>query len=92
MLIMEKKSFKKTLIGNVVSNKMDKTIVVVVERLKLHSLYKKYVRKSKKFKAHDEKNICKIGDKVKIIECRPLSKDKNYRLLEVLDKAKEELA
>jgi small subunit ribosomal protein S17 len=89
---MEKKSFKKTLIGNVVSNKMDKTIVVLVERLKLHPLYKKYVRKSKKFKAHDEKNICKIGDKVKIIECRPLSKDKNYRLLEVLDKAKEELA
>jgi small subunit ribosomal protein S17 len=71
---------------------MDKTIVVIVEQLKLHPLYKKYVRKSKKFKAHDEKNVCKIGDKVKIIECRPLSKDKNYRLLEVLDKAKEELA
>ncbi len=89
---MERKSFKKTLIGSVVSNKMDKTVVVLVEHLKLHPLYKKYIRKSKKFKAHDEKNVCKIGDKVKIIECRPLSKDKNFRLLEVLDKAKEELA
>lgn len=86
---MEKKVNKKTLVGSVVSDKMDKTIVVLVERLKQHSIYKKYLRRSKKFKVHDEKNLAKNGDKVKIIECRPISKHKSFRLLEVQEKAKK---
>ncbi len=85
---MIKKVNKKVLIGKVVSNKMDKTITVLVEWLKLHPIYKKYLRKSKKFKAHDEKSICKIGDKVKIIECRPISRHKHFRLVEVLEKTR----
>lgn len=72
--------------GVVVSDKMQKTIVVRVERLARHPLYKKIIRRFKKFKAHDEKNIAKTGDTVKIIESRPLSKDKRWRLLEVLNK------
>ncbi|UCF95992.1 MAG: 30S ribosomal protein S17 [Spirochaetaceae bacterium] len=79
---------KKTLVGTVVSNKMQKTIVVRIERRKLHPLYKKYITRTKKIKAHDEKNLCQIGDLVKVIESRPLSKDKRWRLLEVLEKAK----
>ncbi len=72
--------------GVVVSDKMQKTIVVRVERLARHPLYKKIIRRFKKFKAHDEKNSAKTGDTVKIIESRPLSKDKRWRLLEVLNK------
>lgn len=72
--------------GVVVSDKMQKTIVVRVERLTRHPLYKKIIRRFKKFKAHDEKNSAKTGDTVKIIESRPLSKDKRWRLLEVLNK------
>ena len=82
------KSNKRQLVGKVVSNKMDKTIVVEIERLVMHPLYKKSVRKSKRFKSHDEKNECSIGDKVKIVECRPISKEKNFRLLEIVEKAK----
>ena len=82
------KSNKKTLVGTVVSNKMEKTIVIRIERRKLHPLYKKYITRTKKIKAHDEGNLCQIGDLVKVIESRPLSKDKRWSLLEVLEKAK----
>ena len=83
-----KKRNRKTMVGTVVSNKMEKTIVVRIERRKLHSLYKKYITRTKKIKAHDEQNACQIGDLVKVIETRPLSKDKRWRLLEILEKAK----
>jgi small subunit ribosomal protein S17 len=75
---------RKELIGVVVSDKMDKTIVVRVERLVRHPLYKKVIRKHKKYKAHDEHNIAKVGDKVRIMETRPLSKEKRWRLVEIL--------
>ena len=84
----QEKSNKKVIIGKVTSNKMDKTIVVAINRRKLHRLYKKYVTVTKKVKAHDEENVCNIGDTVKIIESRPLSKDKKWRLVEVLEKVK----
>lgn len=74
--------------GVVVSDKMDKTIVVVEETMKLHKLYKKRVKFSKRYKAHDENNECKIGDKVRIMETRPLSKDKTWRLVKIIEKAK----
>ena len=84
---MERTS-RKTRIGTVVSDKMDKTIVVaVVEKFK-HPLYKKTVSKTKKFKAHDEQNACGVGDKVKVMETRPLSKDKRWRVVEIIEKAK----
>jgi small subunit ribosomal protein S17 len=79
---------RKTMNGLVVSNKMDKTIVVAVEYDKMHSLYKKYVKRSKKFKAHDEKNECNIGDVVKIAHTRPLSKEKNWEVVEIISRAK----
>jgi small subunit ribosomal protein S17 len=79
---------RKTLEGIVVSNKMDKTAVVAVESKVAHPLYKKVVKRTKKFKAHDEKNECQIGDKVEIIETRPLSKDKYFRLLRIVEKVK----
>ena len=82
------KSTSKQLIGKVVSDKMDKTIVVEIENIVMHSLYKKSVRKSKKVKSHDNKNECTIGDKVRIEETRPLSKEKRYRLIEIIEKAK----
>jgi small subunit ribosomal protein S17 len=78
---------KKTLIGMVISDKMDKTVTVLVERLTQHSTYKKFIRKRKKFKAHDEQNSCRIGDKVLIVESRPLSKDKQWRVREIIEKA-----
>ena len=79
---------RKVRIGEVVSYKMDKTIVVaIVDRVK-HPLYKKVVKRTIKFKAHDEKNECGIGDKVKIMETRPLSKDKRWRLVEIVEKAR----
>lgn len=78
---------KKVLQGIVVSDKMEKTAVVRVIRTVQHPLYKKTVKKSKKYKIHDEQNACGIGDQVKLIECRPLSKDKCWRLLEVVRKA-----
>lgn len=79
---------RKTRIGKVVSDKMDKTIVVGIETLVRHPLYGKSIKRTTKFKAHDENNECKIGDKVKIMETRPLSKDKRWRLVEILEKAK----
>jgi small subunit ribosomal protein S17 len=82
------RSRKKIFTGKVVSNKMDKTIVVKIERRKLHPLYKKYVTVSKKLKAHDEKNECHIGDVVKIIESRPISKEKCFNLYEIVEKAR----
>ena len=78
---------RKELIGKVVSDKMDKTIVVLVETYKKHPLYGKRVKYSKKFKAHDENNQAKIGDKVLIMETRPLSKDKRFRLVQILEEA-----
>jgi len=83
-----KRNSRKILTGVVVSNKMEKTIVVSVERNVLHPLYKKVVKKSTKFKAHDEKNECDIGDTVEIIETRPLSKDKYFRLNRIVEKVK----
>ena len=79
---------RKVRIGRVVSNKMDKTIVVAVEDFVRHELYNKPVKRTKKFKAHDENNECRIGDRVKIMETRPLSKDKRFRLVEVVEKVK----
>lgn len=81
-------SNRKQLIGKVVSNKMDKTIVVEIENLVMHPLYKKSVRRTKKIKGHDEKNECSIGDVVRVEETRPLSKEKRYRLLEIIEKVK----
>jgi small subunit ribosomal protein S17 len=72
--------------GLVVSDKMDKTVVVAVETKKVHPLYKKAVRVTKRYKAHDETNACKTGDKVKIVETRPLSKEKNWRVMEIMPK------
>ena len=79
---------RKQLIGKVISNKMDKTIVVEIEDLVMHPLYKKSVKKTKKLKGHDEKNECSIGDIVRIEESRPLSKEKRYRLIEIIEKVK----
>jgi small subunit ribosomal protein S17 len=72
--------------GLVVSDKMDKTVVVAVETRKVHPLYKKAIRVTKKYKAHDENNNCKVGDKVKIIETRPLSREKRWRVMEIMPK------
>jgi small subunit ribosomal protein S17 len=82
------KSGKKEFVGIVLSDKMSKTIVVSVETLVLHPFYKKYVKKNKKVKAHDEKNDAKIGDRVRVIECRPISKEKCWKLAEILERAK----
>lgn len=79
---------KREFIGTVLSDKMDKTIVVGVDNKTLHPLYKKYVVRTKKLKAHDEKNDAKTGDKVRVIECRPISKEKCWKLVEVLERAK----
>lgn len=84
---MEERNLRKTLIGTVESNKMDKTIVVKVETSVRHPIYKKIVKRTYKLKAHDEENVCQIGDKVKVMETRPLSKDKRWRLVEVVEKA-----
>lgn len=82
------RNLRKTRVGIVISDKMDKTIVVAVEQRYKHPLYKKYILRTTKFKAHDENNECGIGDKVEIMETRRLSKDKNWRLVTVLNKAK----
>lgn len=79
---------RKVRIGRVVSDKMDKTVVVAVETLVSHTLYGKQVKRTTKFKAHDENNDCGIGDKVRIMETRPLSKEKRWRLVEILERAK----
>lgn len=82
------RSIRKTEVGRVVSDKMDKTIVVAVEDSFRHPLYKKTVKRTVKLKAHDEKNECKIGDRVRVMETRPLSKEKRWRLVEIIEKAK----
>ena len=81
------RAFRKTRLGQVVSDKMDKTIVVAIEDSVQHKLYKKIVKRTYKLKAHDENNECGIGDTVKVMECRPLSKDKRWRLVEIIKKA-----
>jgi small subunit ribosomal protein S17 len=86
--IEELKSKRKVFTGKVSSNKMDKTIVVKIESKKLHALYKKYLIRSKKVKAHDEENNANIGDTVRIIESRPISKDKCWKLFEIVERAK----
>ena len=83
----EERNARKVLIGKVVSDKMDKTIVVAVETYKKHNLYHKRIKSTKKFKAHDEGNVAKIGDTVKLMETRPLSKDKRWILVEVVEAA-----
>ena len=85
---MEERKIKKTRTGKVVSDKMDKTIVVAVEDHVKHPLYNKIVKRTYKLKAHDENNECKVGDTVKVMETRPLSKDKRWRLVEIMEKAK----
>ena len=83
----EIRAFRKTRVGQVVSNKTDKTIVVAIEDSVAHPLYKKIVKRTYKLKAHDEENACNIGDTVKVMECRPLSKDKRWRLVEIIKRA-----
>jgi len=85
---MENRNLRKERVGVVLSNKMEKTIVVVVKRKVKHPIYGKFVNKTTKFYAHDEKNDCTIGDTVKIQETRPLSKNKNWRLVEIVERAK----
>jgi len=82
------KSGKKEFIGTVKSDKMEKTIVVSIETLTLHPLYKKYIKRAKKVKAHDEKNEAKIGDRVRVIECRPISREKCWKLVEIIERAR----
>ena len=82
------RNFRKQRVGTVISDKMDKTIVVAVKTKVLHPLYGKTVNRTTKFKAHDEKNECGIGDTVRIMETRPISKDKRWRLVEIVEKAK----
>ena len=84
---MAERGKQKTLVGVVTSDKMEKTVIVMVNRLVLHPVYKKYVRKRKKIKAHDEQNQCHMGDKVLLIETRPLSREKRWRVKEVLERA-----
>ncbi len=84
---MEERNLRKVMTGTVVSNKMDKTIVVAVETSVKHPIYGKIVKRTYKLKAHDEENQCQIGDRVKVMETRPLSKDKRWRLVEVVEKA-----
>ncbi|NLB29698.1 MAG: 30S ribosomal protein S17 [Clostridiales bacterium] len=79
---------RKTRTGKVISDKMDKTIVVAVENRVAHPLYKKIIRRTYKLKAHDEENSCGIGDRVRVMETRPISKDKHWRLVEIIEKAK----
>lgn len=88
MVEIQDRNRRKTKVGLVVSDKMDKTIVVAVEDFVRHSLYGKSVKRTKKFKAHDENNECNIGDKVRIMETRPLSRDKRWRLVNVIEKVK----
>ena len=82
------RTFRKTRVGTVVSDKMDKTIVVAIQDSVQHGLYKKTMKRTYKLKAHDENNECGIGDTVKVMETRPLSKDKRWRLVEIIEKAK----
>ena len=85
---MSERAFRKTKVGMVVSDKMDKTNVVAIEDRVQHPLYKKILKRTYKLKAHDENNECGVGDKVRVMETRPLSKDKRWRLVEIVEKAK----
>lgn len=85
---MSDRNIRKTEVGKVVSNKMDKTIVVAIQDSVKHPLYKKIIKRTVKLKAHDENNECNIGDRVRVMETRPLSKDKRWRLVDIIDKAK----
>lgn len=85
---MSERNLRKTRIGKVVSDKMDKTIVVAIEDNVRHPLYNKIIKRTVKLKAHDENNACGIGDRVSVMETRPLSKDKRWRLVEIIEKAK----
>lgn len=85
---MAERALRKTRVGNVVSDKMDKTVVVAILENERHPMYKKVVRRTYKLKAHDENNECKVGDKVLVMETRPLSKDKRWRVVEIVEKAK----
>ena len=85
---MSERNLRKTRVGKVVSDKMDKTIVVAIEDNVQHPLYKKIIKNTVKFKAHDENNECRIGDRVLVMETRPLSKDKRWRVVEIIEKAK----
>jgi small subunit ribosomal protein S17 len=82
---MSERGHRKTQVGVVVSDKMEKTVVVKVDRLVKHQVYNKYIKRSVKYKVHDEQNSCKIGDRVQIIECRPLSKDKRWSLKQIIE-------
>ena len=84
----ERTTMRKTLVGKVVSDKMDKTAVVAIEDSVRHPIYNKIIKRTVKYKAHDEKNECGIGDRVRIMETRPLSKDKRWRVVEIIEKAK----
>ena len=84
---MEERNLRKVMIGTVTSNKMDKTVVVSVEKSVRHKVYNKIVKRTYKLKAHDEENKCQIGDKVKVMETRPLSKQKRWRVVEIVEKA-----
>ena len=85
---MEERNLRKTRVGLVVSDKMDKTVVVAIQDNVKHPLYKKIIKRTVKLKAHDENNECNIGDRVRVMETRPLSKDKRWRLVEIIEKAK----
>ena len=84
---MEERNLRKVMVGTVISDKMDKTVVVSVETSVSHKMYGKTVKRTYKLKAHDEENKCEIGDKVKVMETRPLSKDKRWRVVEIVEKA-----
>ncbi len=85
---MSERNLRKTRVGKVVSDKMDKTVVVAIQDSVKHPLYKKIIKRTTRFKVHDEKNECKVGDRVLIMETRPLSRDKRWRLVEIIEKAK----
>lgn len=86
--MVSERALRKTMVGKVVSNKMEKTIVVAIEDNVKHPLYKKVVKSTYKLKAHDENNECNVGDKVQVMETRPLSKDKRFRLVKIIERAK----
>ncbi|HHV95086.1 MAG TPA: 30S ribosomal protein S17 [Clostridiaceae bacterium] len=88
MSLKAERGRRKTRVGKVVSDKMDKTVVVAIETAKRHPLYKKIIKRTKKVKAHDENNECREGDKVLIMETRPLSREKRWRVVEIIEKAK----
>jgi len=86
---VEERKLRKVQVGRVVSDKMDKTVVVAVETLVRHPLYGKTIKRTKKFKAHDEENNCRVGDKVRVMETRPLSKEKRWRVVEILEREQQ---